>query len=360
MDLAEWMFSSGLPSTVEEWSDLEAARDIKLPDNIRELSDWNSGSSVQTSHFHSARILWEHVSWERIDHSDHETERRISFNKKVNFSKLARREGIRYAGQYDAWKAYLDDIKSSGEHRTKPWNMAMREFSVIRSEQLKILEVKERRGSPTKRQPSSSSPLTRARAKSDATASSSSKKLKREVSFCGQPEADERKQRLLDDISSQVRSIDLDKNVIVPPMRSHPKETSGSSSSGGFSLTLEAHIQTEPASLATPMAHNSEDIVNASLLYMLIALCIRYEDMALQWSLVKPQWTVELGQANIVSKPDGVLFDSRGLYKQPFAIVEVKPSTLKGSKSGAAFRQMGIEMLCWIYRCEHDGEPKQR
>ncbi|KAJ6114954.1 hypothetical protein N7486_000732 [Penicillium sp. IBT 16267x] len=335
--------------------------DCWLPPHVRDLTNWPSGSSVQQIHFHAARILWEQISWERTDQSDVETERRLSFSKKVNFSKVARREGLRYTGQFNAWKAYLSDIKNSGDRRSRPWNMALREFSTIRSEQLNILEVKERRGSSTKRQSSTSSRLTRSRAKSDATASSSSRKQKREVSFCGQPEANESKQRLLDDLFTQEISMSLDTNVMAPPpSASHPEGGSGSSESGGFSLILEAHVQTEPASPGFLKPHNFRDTVNASLLYMMFALCIHYDDMASQWRLNKPQWTVELGQAKIVSRPDGVLHDSHGLHKQPFAIVEVKPSTLKGSNKGAALRQMGIEMMCWIYRCEHDGEPRQR
>ena len=74
----------------------------------------------------------------------------------------------------------------------------------------------------------------------------------------------------------------------------------------------------------------------------------------------KPQWTVELGEAKIISKPDGGLMVVDDHEKHPHVIIEVKAGILMSNDGASTFRQMGIEFLCWRYRCHQDNQRKSR
>lgn len=71
---------------------------------LRKLEDWESGSAIGQSHYLASRILWTHASWKQIDTREGHT-------SWLGLSTLARRRSESYLRNYQAWNAYIADIK---------------------------------------------------------------------------------------------------------------------------------------------------------------------------------------------------------------------------------------------------------
>ncbi|KAJ6037256.1 hypothetical protein N7540_001535 [Penicillium herquei] len=87
-------------------------------------------------------------------------------------------------------------------------------------------------------------------------------------------------------------------------------------------------------------------------LYLLLEALTKPMDLPLKWALGYPEWTIKLGEAKIVSRARGQPYNPENPAMQPHAIIDAKSELLIDNDPGPVLREMGIEMLCWIYSCE--------
>ena len=96
----------------------------------------------------------------------------------------------------------------------------------------------------------------------------------------------------------------------------------------GTSALLENWAPTSPDEEYQPVAGISEDTVNASSVSLLSEICLSLKS-PLKWILDKPKFKLCKNKANIVAVTDGQLRGDSGDLKFPYAIVEVKPYSLR-------------------------------
>ncbi|KAJ5712920.1 uncharacterized protein N7483_010101 [Penicillium malachiteum] len=97
-----------------------------------------------------------------------------------------------------------------------------------------------------------------------------------------------------------------------------------------------------------------EDTLRVKMaLYLFIEALTTSKPLGLQlkWALGYPEWTIRLGEAKIVSRSRGQLYNPENPDMQPYAIIHAKSGLLTGNDPGPTLRELGIEMLCWIYSC---------
>lgn len=334
----------------------KSAREAKFSD----LFGWGSGSTVQKSYFLTLRVLFTLTPPNELWNPNSKLGELLALSPRV------KNESVNMLCKFGDLEEYLEDISKYGSGDSPLRNIFLGIFSLVRKAQLRgVLRETGGRRPQTRSQTAAPRP-GKHRAKRKATRSSTKPRNQRR-------KLDESKKLDLLTASKNTKSAiskvaDLFSKLNLSDkyprfgsnIRGHVKEQSDetASSTGASAIFRDLSVKSARPSESVDLP-TAEDPVNATFVELLRAFCMAIPT-PLEWTSSKPPFTMTRGKAQITAVADGQLSRSPDSEDFPYAILEVKPHLLRSRNFGNTLRQVGLEMVTWIYHCNKAGKPLPR
>jgi hypothetical protein len=326
------------------------AIEVKFSD----ILGWGSGSTVQQSYFLTLNVYFMLTTPNEL------------WNPKSKLGELlaltphVKNKSVNMLCKFGDLEAYLDDISKYESGDSPLRNIYLGIFSLIRKAQLRGVL----------RQTGGRRPQTR----SQTAATNSGKRggKRRRI----RPSIKHRNKRKRGHSPTESKNIELATSKVADMfsklnlsdkypqfgsnIREHVKERSDEteSSTGASAIFRDLEVKSGRPSESVELP-TAEDPVNATFVELLRAFCMAIPT-PLEWTSSKPPFTMTRGKARITAVADGQLSQLPDSKEFSHAILEVKPNVLRSRYFGNILRQVGLEMVTWIYHCNEAGKPLPR